>query len=148
MSRPSGPVTGAALAFAALLAAAPAASGATLFDGRVAAPDAQERRCHAKLTRGDGVVRRTVTVAQGSLVRARLSASGGDWDLGLFDRRSGRTIGGSAAFGSRELAEGFAAPGTIVVQACRRTGTARRGCRRTARGPARRSRAARQRPSG
>ena len=41
------------------------------------------------------------------VVSARLTATGGDWDLAVFDAQTGKNVAGSAAFRSRELAEGF-----------------------------------------
>nr|MBA3328457.1 hypothetical protein [Solirubrobacterales bacterium] len=103
----------------ALALAAPAAFAGTLLNRTVSTSDTEKRRCHARLAPAgtDGVVRRTVRVTTSSLIRARLTAPRGDWDLGVFDRHTRRSIGGSAAFGSRELAEGYAAPGAVIVQA-------------------------------
>jgi hypothetical protein len=105
---------------AALAAAAPA-DAAVLVEDRISAPAAQKRVCHDRLASGAGVVQRRVDLAAASLVRARLNFSRGDWDLGIFDAGTGRSIGGSAAFGTAEMAETFAdAP--VIVQACRRSG--------------------------
>ena len=52
----------------------------------------------------------TTTAPATGLIRARLQA-GGDWDLGVFDASSGRSVAGSAGFGSTELAEGFVKQG-------------------------------------
>ena len=112
----------AAAVVAAAAAAAPA-QAADLLSTRVAAADAAKRTCSAKLvTDADSVVRRSVTVGEASLLRATLTGASGDWDLAAFDAR-GRRIAGSAAFGTDELAEGFAAPGRYTIQACRRTGS-------------------------
>jgi hypothetical protein len=57
-------------------------------------------------------------------VRARLSGAG-DWDLGVFDARTRRSVAGSAALRSNELAEGFVRRGQrLIVQACRVRGGA------------------------
>lgn len=56
------------------------------------------------------------------LVRVRLSAAGGDWDVGVFGAK-GRRVAGAASFGARELAEGFVRKGeSLKVQACRIAG--------------------------
>ena len=65
-----------------------------------------------------------LTAKVDGLVQARL-AGAGDWDLGVFDARTGRSVAGSAGFGSNELAEGFVSQGqALVVQACRYRGDA------------------------
>ena len=112
---------GAGLALVGAAALAPAASAAT-----VSAPQAQARACHARLApagaRGVDVTR--VTAKVDGLVQARLSGAG-DWDLGVFDARTGRSVAGSAGFASNELAEGFVSKGqALVVQACRYRGDA------------------------
>ena len=62
------------------------------------------------------------------LVRARLTGRGGDWDVGVFDAKSKRSVAGSAAFGSNELAEGFVRKGQrLIVQACRERGDGLQG---------------------
>jgi Zinc carboxypeptidase len=109
------------LAFVASLAVAAPADAAELLSDTVTAPAAESRVCHERLATGSSVVRKTVALGSASLVRARLNGSRGDWDLGVFDAASGRSIGGSAAFGTAELAETFHnAP--VIVQACRRSG--------------------------
>src|ERR1700742_1427863 len=56
------------------------------------------------------------------LIRVRLAAAGGDWDLGVFGAK-GRRVAGAASFGARELAEGFVRRGErLRVQACRIAG--------------------------
>src|SRR5688500_17317865 len=106
----------------AALAAPSGASAAQLLDTNVSAPTAEKRICHDRLAEGDGVIQRRVDLAAISAIRADLEADGGDWDLGLFDAVTRKTIGGSAAFGSDELAETFHFSGPVIVQACRRTG--------------------------
>ena len=112
---------------ALLLVSAPTALAGQLVSTKLTAQRATDRACHARLLdAGGAVVHRRVTVPSLGLVRARLSgARGADWDLGVFNRE-GRAIAGSAHFGSRELAEGFAGSGQrVTVQACRRSGRAR-----------------------
>jgi hypothetical protein len=94
----------------------------------VRAADAQVRACHARYVggsaRGVDVVR--YTAAARGLVRVRL-AGRGDWDLGVFDARTKRSVAGSAGPASNELAEGFAHKGQhLLVQACRFRGAAGR----------------------
>jgi hypothetical protein len=101
-----------------LTAVAPPAGAATLRSSQVNAGS-----CHAKLLRSAPHAR--VTAPADGLVRARLSARGGDWDLAVFDARSGRAVAASAGFGSTELAEGFVSKGQrLVVQGCRFRGSA------------------------
>ena len=107
-----------------VLAAPSGASAAQLLDTSVSSPAAQKRVCHDQLASGPGVIQRRVDLAGVSAIRADLDASGGDWDLGLFDGVSRKTIGGSAGFGSDEMAETFHFSGPVIVQACRRTGSA------------------------
>jgi murein tripeptide amidase MpaA len=92
---------------------------------KVTAATAVDRSCHAKYAGGAaGTQTVTATAPATGLVRARLSGSG-DWDLGVFDFSSGRTIAGSAGFASNELAEGFVKKGQkLRVQACRFRGDA------------------------
>lgn len=60
------------------------------------------------------------------LLKVRLTAARGDWDIGVFDARTGRTVAGSSHFRSRELAEGFVAKGQgLRAQACCRSGKSR-----------------------
>ena len=58
------------------------------------------------------------------IVSARLtSASGGDWDLAVFDRATGRVVAGGAGWAAGELAEGTVDSGAdLAVQACRYDG--------------------------
>ena len=112
---------GAGLALVGAAALAPAASAAT-----VSAPQAKVRACHARLAPAGapGVDVTRVTATVDGLVQARL-AGAGDWDLGVFDARTGRSVAGSAGFASNELAEGFVSKGqALVVQACRYRGDA------------------------
>jgi hypothetical protein len=109
------------LALAAL--ASLSAAGVAEADERatVKAARAADRTCHAGLARtgAPGVDVRRYTAEADGLVRARLSGSG-DWDLGVFDARTGRAVAGSAALRANELAEGFVRRGQrLVVQACR-----------------------------
>ena len=113
-------------ALATSLAAAAPASAAGLLSTSVNVPGAVARDCQAELLdSGGGYAQRTVTMPAAGLAGARLEAPAGDWDLAVFDKRSGRTVAASAGFGARELAEGFAGGGReLVLQACRRSGGA------------------------
>jgi hypothetical protein len=115
------------VALGALAAAAPGASAESLLSDRVSAGAAKKRACHASLAApgARGVVQRTVRLAEPSLLRAGLRAKRGDWDLGIFQKSTRRSLGGAAGPRSRELAEAFVPHGAIVVQACRRKGRAR-----------------------
>ncbi len=91
----------------------------------VVASTAATRACHEKLaaTGAAGVDTLRTTARKPGLIRARLTGRGGDWDVGVFDARTRRSVAGSAAFGSNELAEGFVRAGQrLVVQACRLRG--------------------------
>jgi Zinc carboxypeptidase len=93
----------------------------------VSASKAARKGCH---TRYVGDRARTDVVRarahETGLVRARLR-SRGDWDLGVFDARTKRYVGGSAALAGNEVAEGFVTRGQrLLVQACRFRGRARR----------------------
>jgi hypothetical protein len=109
-----------------VLGAAPSTASADLVDETISSSEAQPRVCQARTAAGAGVVQRRVTATASGLIRARLSGEGsGDWDLGVFDTLTGRSVAGSASFGLRELAEGVAAKGqALTVQACRRSGSA------------------------
>ncbi len=111
-------------ALATSLAAAAPASAAGLLSTSVNVPDAVARDCQAKLLdSGAGYAQKTITLPAAGLAGARLAAPSGDWDLAIFDKRSGRTVSASAGFGAREVAEGFAGGGReLVIQACRRSG--------------------------
>ena len=114
--------TRAAIVLAAVLsgllvitAAAAAATRTT-----VTASANKARACHTKFVgnRAHTDVVRTTASAQG-LLRARLK-SRGDWDIGVFDAKTRRYVGGSAALRGNELAEGFVTKGQrLLVQACR-----------------------------
>ena len=115
-----------ALAAAALIAAAAAApaSAATVLDTQVASATKSKRFCNSSLATGKkGVVTRRVTVGRFSVVGARLTAASGDWDLAIFDARTRRLVTGASGFNATEVASGFATKGTLIVQACRRSGS-------------------------
>ena len=119
----SGAVRIGAIATAALggLLAPAAVQAATT----VSAATAKTRACHEHLASGAaGVDAVRTTAGATGLLRARLTGRGGDWDVGVFDARTRRSVAGSAAFGANELAEGFVRKGqALVVQACRVRGS-------------------------
>jgi murein tripeptide amidase MpaA len=115
-------------AVAAILAASaavPAAATAAPVTKTVSASASEDRACHLAQASGQtGVDTLRVTAPASGLVRARLSGQG-DWDLGVFDAQTGRSVAGSAGPRSVELAEGFVNAGQpLLVQACRFRGTA------------------------
>ena len=103
----------------AVVMAAPASASTTLLKRSVTAKSAKQVRCQSKLRTGKGVVRRNVRIGRPSLVRANLLAKRGDWDVAIFQARDRRLVGASSGVRSRELAEGFADAGRLIVQACR-----------------------------
>jgi hypothetical protein len=115
---------------AASLAVAAPAWGANLMASSLTARHATAASsCSARaLGAGPGVLTRSATVPESGWVRAKLDgAGGGDWDLAVFDRTSGRLVAASSSFGGDEVAEGLAAKGTrLVVQACRMSGAGER----------------------
>jgi len=92
----------------------------------IAAPTAVDRSCTAKsLTGGAGYVQQTVAAPSVGTVSARLDGGGGDWDLAVFDKVTGRLVAGSAYRGSHEIASGYTPQATMLtVQACRVSGGA------------------------
>ena len=116
-----------ALTLAAVGAVASAPAGAATKRATLSASEAAGKGCH---TRYAGRSARTatlrVTSSQTGLLQARLR-SRGDWDLAVFDAKTKRYVAGSAAFGGRELAEGFVTKGQrLIVQACRFGGRSKR----------------------
>jgi Zinc carboxypeptidase len=108
------------------LATAVPASAAGLLSKQVSAGQAVDRSCTAKeLSGGSGYAQDAVTMPSAGAVSATLNASGGDWDLAVFDAATGETVAGSAHSGSSEVASGYAVAGKrLVVQACRLSGGA------------------------
>ena len=87
------------------------------------ASKAAKKGCHTRYA-GRSARTGTLRVTGGAtgLLQARLK-SRGDWDLAVFDARTKRYVAGSAAFGGRELAEGFVTKGQrLIVQGCRFAG--------------------------
>jgi hypothetical protein len=65
-------------------------------------------------------VKSTVT----GIVQARLTGAG-DWDLAVFDGRTGEVVAGSAGYATNELAEGFVTTDqSLIIQGCRFRGSA------------------------
>jgi Zinc carboxypeptidase len=114
----------AALAGAVVLFAAGPASAADLLVQTVSAASAVDQSCTSGERSGAGVAQKRVTMPAGGEVTARLSAASGDWDLAIIDPSDHRVVAGSAYRGASEVASGFAAIGnSLIVQACRRTGS-------------------------
>ena len=113
-------------ALAAMALAAPA-QAASLLDTKVQTAGTTARVCHAKLAEGaPGVATKRVTAPVRGTLGSRLTAASGDWDLGVFDARTGSYVAGSAGPGPAEVASGPATEGQpLIVQACRRPGGAR-----------------------
>jgi hypothetical protein len=115
---------------------APAEAASTLqpveqvFAGDLTAPAAADASCIDRLAAGRaGVATRQVTVPAEGVLTATLKASDGDWDLAVFDEKTGVPLAQSANRGADELASGFVGTSEggrrVVVQACRRGGSAR-----------------------
>ena len=107
------------------LSAFSATTAAAATRATVTADKSRAKACHTNFV-GDrastDVVRATSRVD--GLVQARLKGRG-DWDLGVFDARTKRSVTGSAGFRSNELAEGVVNKGQrLLVQACRFKGRA------------------------
>ncbi|HVF78701.1 MAG TPA: M14 family zinc carboxypeptidase [Solirubrobacteraceae bacterium] len=109
---------------AGLVAASGAAAAADATIATVSAKRATTATCHVRpLAPGASVRRTPYTASRTGLLHAALRSAGGDWDLAVFDARSGRLVAAGAAPGRSEIAEGFVAAGErLVVQACRRAG--------------------------
>jgi hypothetical protein len=113
----------AALALCALPSSAAAAQD--LLSTTVNAPSAAHRECAERpVLGGSGVASRQLAAPMSGIVAATLNASGGDWDLAVFETATGRTVAGSAGFNSVEVASGFIGrAATLTVQACRLSGS-------------------------
>lgn len=125
-----------ALAFtaASLAALTPGAASAaqltsptTLTRGTVTVDRAASRSCvDAPLDQRVGVVRKDLVMPVSGVLGITLKAASGDWDVAAFDRATGRLVAGGAGYGADEVAAGFVGQGRdVLVQACRRSGTAR-----------------------
>jgi hypothetical protein len=123
--RPSGVRAGRALALAVAGSLAAAGTAAAATSQTVRSKDAVARSCHDRFVDGaKGADAFGYTAPADGLVRARL-AGGGDWDVAVFDARTGRAVAASAGFASDELAEGYVTKGQALrVQACRYRGDA------------------------
>jgi hypothetical protein len=120
----SGRLIGPAIALALLVSAAPA-SAAGLLSQTVTAASAVDKSCTTGQRTGTSVAQRHVVMPLGGEITASLTAANGDWDLAIIDPSDGRIVAGSAYQGANEVASGFAATGnSLIIQACRRSGTA------------------------
>src|SRR4051794_18537869 len=77
---------------------------------------------------GSGVTQTRWTARRDSSMVARLrGGAADDWDLALFDARSGRRLDASLALGGEEVVQTLARRGqTLVIQACRVSGSSAR----------------------
>ena len=86
------------LALLSVVAIAPGARAADLLSTEVTADEAALRACHMRLAPGGaGVVQKSLTSDSSGLISARLDAAGGNWDVGVFDAASGRSVAWTAA---------------------------------------------------
>lgn len=121
------------LTVAALAVAAPAALAAdttrptVVSKSTVTVEKAAARSCVAgPLPHGVGVVRKDTVMPVTGVLGLTLKAASGDWDMAAFDKATGRLVAGGAGYGADEVGAGFVAQGReVIVQACRRSGTAR-----------------------
>jgi hypothetical protein len=110
------------------IAAALLTAGAGTADAaQVQVSGAVARACDERiLTGAKGVATQTVRATADGLVRATVKGEG-DWDLAVFDRRTGEAVAAAAGPGGTEVASGPASKGaTLVVQACRYRAVANR----------------------
>jgi hypothetical protein len=114
-----GRATGLLTIFAALAVAGPASA--------FTVPRAVERAdCALRQVSGAGVQTQSYTASADSALTFTLRAASGDWDLAVFDRASGRRLGGSGAWRADEVVQVFATAGQrLALQACRVSGRAR-----------------------
>lgn len=109
----------AVVACAAATLFTPGASGAP-----VTASQASDRTCVDGKRTDAAVGSQVVSTSGVSAISAELENAGGNWDLAVIDADSGDVIAGSAFADGDEIAQGFSpAPGELIVQACRRTGS-------------------------
>ena len=88
-----------------------------------------ERTCAARLlkARKRGVDRASYRAPMSGFVNVRMRGKRRpDWDLAVFDAKTGRLLTSSQAFGSRELAQTWVDSGQrLAIQGCRRSGRRR-----------------------
>ena len=94
----------------------------------LSAAKAQHRNCTPRARAGArGVDTAAYRAPIDGYVTIRLAAKRGDWDLSVFDRATGQYLASSSAFGPREVLQQWVRSGQrLVIQGCRRSGTARR----------------------
>jgi hypothetical protein len=115
----------ATLAIAGTAVLAAQAHAGEVLNTAVSAATANDRSCARLETGAAGSAQRTVAGPALGSVTARLDGASGDWDLAIFEAGTGRLVAGSAYSGAHEVASGFVTGGReLVVQACRRTGSA------------------------
>jgi hypothetical protein len=112
---------------AALVPAATAAAALPSEPVSVRIADAKRQFCATRAVTGTGVERRAYTAPADGVFAARLSGrAGSDYDVAVLDADGDRVMSGSAGSGSDELATAIVKKGQgLVVQVCRRSGSAR-----------------------
>src|SRR3712207_1332709 len=109
-------------AFALAAALAPSAEAFDRAELAFKTSKAHARACHTRPLDGAGVQQQRHVSKDTGLISVRTDGTG-DWDLAVFDAKSGRYLAGSASPDASELAQGFVAAGQeVIVQACRRDG--------------------------
>ena len=111
-------LVGLVVAIGALVGAAPA-SAIDLLSQSVSAASAVDKSCTSGARSGTGVATKSFSMPAAGWVTAKLSASGGDWDLAIFDKADGRVVAGSASSGASEIASGLRRP-RAATWSCRR----------------------------
>ena len=110
-----------AIAVAAICAAPADAAAPKLYPAKsfsLAAQTAGAASCAVDFVRGASIARRTVTAPADGVVSVRLRGKGaGDWDLGLVDKVTKRTLNGSAGPVADELADTRVDRGQRIVRA-------------------------------
>ncbi len=113
----------AVVAAGGVAAVAPIAAAAP--PDQMRAAEARNLNCFTKpLPDSASVDTRSVDATVTGVVQARLTGEG-DWDLAVFDGRTGDVVAGSAGYATNELAEGFVTTGqNLIIQGCRFRGSA------------------------
>src|SRR3954468_103847 len=120
-----------ALASAILISAAVPASAAAApavlpaVKRTLTAPRTTSAICHARTANARGLARTAYRAPMSGFITVRGNgATGGNWDLAVFDARSKRAMTASEGFGSGEVAQtwGGARP-RLLTQAARKSGT-------------------------
>jgi len=87
---------------------------------------AAKQSCVSRPLTGPAVAQQRWLAPADGEAALRLKGARGDWDLAVFETTSGRLVGSSAGFGADEVVTLTLREGaSLLVQACRRAGTAR-----------------------